>query len=771
MDIKPEPATVRMSSHDLVINIDSENETLSKDINEKGCMNLSATDKQSNVNDSKTDIKPDIVTLNPDSSKQGNANTFVTVIKPDFVSINTDSSEAAKQDNDSKQEPTTVSPASSDLVVAIDSGAGGQRPSQSSPRQHNDILENSQVKDQFKTDVKQNPVPQSPGSPSGDLFIDMDSDTELSTRATRRAKERERYSSLTSESSSEEQKVSSFDWIRNLSEKLSNCVEKNMQEEATNSTTPPENDNTPSGNNDIRPKNTKQSGRKDNLPTAAQRQTSLVTTNTFPNKDIDVKGKNVFEEKQAGRDKKDTRVSESLKRKEFDDESRNKTGKRKQNHKGIPSTNRQQSYTGRVTRSMSHSDVESGYTDENRTSLERPQGSGHNSWKRNSPGKQQGTRHRNDQRRSSRDWQEKASNTDQNRRASFPRAQETSSKNEQRPHPSSERSRRRSPPPQRQHEPRGQHASSRERQKETNNNNQRKRSPPGNRSQGRQPSYELSKGASHGNEKRRHSPRGEERSSLERQEKSVVIVKENVGAPSLLSMLSNDTFDVTVAQQELSDQRKNNKRGGKKKKKKKPSAWFLRQIQKEKEMREKGQQPRRQVPRERLLPCLYYRGGKCSKGATCQFKHEKIKELCRFYVTRVCDKHPDGMCPRMHEEFPCTFFHTRNHCSSGNTCKYSHAPLTDETREILEKYVTEMAQRRQALDHPVINTASEQISVIAPIQENNGPSTSSNLTTAMNSNPGPSHGTNPNIVGFSTASKPGVGLNPASITPPLRKYS
>jgi hypothetical protein len=231
IDIKPEPVTVRVSnSHDLV----------SKDINGKGRMNLPATYKQSNVNESKTDIKPDIITLNPESSKQGNANRFVTAIKPDFVSINTDSSKTAKQDNDSKQEPTTVSPASSDLVVAIDIDAGGQRPSQSSPRQHNDMLENSQVnsldtnnqsnKDQFKIDIKQSPVPQSPGSPSGDLFIDMDSDTEMSTRSTRRAKKRERYSSLTSESSSEEQKVSSFDWIRNLSEKLSNCVKKNMEE-------------------------------------------------------------------------------------------------------------------------------------------------------------------------------------------------------------------------------------------------------------------------------------------------------------------------------------------------------------------------------------------------------------------------------------------------------------------------------------------------------------------------------------------------------------
>ena len=31
------------------------------------------------------------------------------------------------------------------------------------------------------------------------------------------------------------------------------------------------------------------------------------------------------------------------------------------------------------------------------------------------------------------------------------------------------------------------------------------------------------------------------------------------------------------------------------------------------------------------------------------------------------------------------FFHGRNGCSSGDSCKYSHEPLTDETREILEK--------------------------------------------------------------------------------------
>ena len=32
------------------------------------------------------------------------------------------------------------------------------------------------------------------------------------------------------------------------------------------------------------------------------------------------------------------------------------------------------------------------------------------------------------------------------------------------------------------------------------------------------------------------------------------------------------------------------------------------------------------------------------------------------------------------------FYHgPHNHCSSGDSCKYSHAPITDEIREILKK--------------------------------------------------------------------------------------
>ena len=40
------------------------------------------------------------------------------------------------------------------------------------------------------------------------------------------------------------------------------------------------------------------------------------------------------------------------------------------------------------------------------------------------------------------------------------------------------------------------------------------------------------------------------------------------------------------------------------------------------------------------------------QGATCPFKHKKIKELCRYHMNRGCEKNLDGMCPKMHGK-PC----------------------------------------------------------------------------------------------------------------------
>lgn len=36
-------------------------------------------------------------------------------------------------------------------------------------------------------------------------------------------------------------------------------------------------------------------------------------------------------------------------------------------------------------------------------------------------------------------------------------------------------------------------------------------------------------------------------------------------------------------------------------------------------------------------------------------------------------------------DFPCKLFHTTGNCINGDDCMFSHEPLTDETRELLDK--------------------------------------------------------------------------------------
>ncbi|XP_036398937.1 zinc finger CCCH domain-containing protein 6-like [Megalops cyprinoides] len=84
--------------------------------------------------------------------------------------------------------------------------------------------------------------------------------------------------------------------------------------------------------------------------------------------------------------------------------------------------------------------------------------------------------------------------------------------------------------------------------------------------------------------------------------------------------------------------------------------------------------------------CKYFLRGACVKGDQCHFEHDmnvKKMELCKFYVLDFCTKGDN--CIYMHKEFPCKFFHTRTRCYSEAACKFSHEPLTDLTRDLLEK--------------------------------------------------------------------------------------
>ncbi|XP_019399636.1 PREDICTED: zinc finger CCCH domain-containing protein 6 [Crocodylus porosus] len=85
--------------------------------------------------------------------------------------------------------------------------------------------------------------------------------------------------------------------------------------------------------------------------------------------------------------------------------------------------------------------------------------------------------------------------------------------------------------------------------------------------------------------------------------------------------------------------------------------------------------------------CKYFLEGRCIKGDQCKFDHdaeiEKKKEICKFYIQGYCTKGEN--CIYMHNEFPCKFYHTGAKCYQGDKCKFSHAPLTAETKELLDK--------------------------------------------------------------------------------------
>nr|XP_012598296.1 zinc finger CCCH domain-containing protein 8 [Microcebus murinus] len=88
--------------------------------------------------------------------------------------------------------------------------------------------------------------------------------------------------------------------------------------------------------------------------------------------------------------------------------------------------------------------------------------------------------------------------------------------------------------------------------------------------------------------------------------------------------------------------------------------------------------------------CKYFLERKCIKGDQCKFDHdaelEKKKEMCKFYVQGYCTRGEN--CLYLHNEYPCKFYHTGTKCYQGDYCKFSHAPLTAETQELLAKVST-----------------------------------------------------------------------------------
>ncbi|KAF0989593.1 hypothetical protein HZS_4206 [Henneguya salminicola] len=115
--------------------------------------------------------------------------------------------------------------------------------------------------------------------------------------------------------------------------------------------------------------------------------------------------------------------------------------------------------------------------------------------------------------------------------------------------------------------------------------------------------------------------------------------------------------------------------------------------------RKKRQRQNTEPKISHIVPmCKFYLESRCHKGTECEFRHQGPlnlkKEPCKFYIR-------DGHCLKgekciyMHSEFPCKFYFW-DKCKQSNTmCRFSHDPLTEETKAALELHITKTRAENQ----------------------------------------------------------------------------
>ncbi|CAF0806548.1 unnamed protein product [Rotaria sordida] len=110
--------------------------------------------------------------------------------------------------------------------------------------------------------------------------------------------------------------------------------------------------------------------------------------------------------------------------------------------------------------------------------------------------------------------------------------------------------------------------------------------------------------------------------------------------------------------------------------------------------------------------CKFFVENRCMKGIDCLFSHDfkpqKKMEVCKYYVQNkgYCQK--NDLCPYLHGDFPCKFFHTgTKDCMQGDRCKFSHDSITnEEIRFAFERYLNdsdEMNRQNRVNPNPNIH--------------------------------------------------------------------
>ncbi|CAM9783410.1 unnamed protein product [Lampetra planeri] len=189
--------------------------------------------------------------------------------------------------------------------------------------------------------------------------------------------------------------------------------------------------------------------------------------------------------------------------------------------------------------------------------------------------------------------------------------------------------------------------------------------------------------------------------------------------------------------------------------------------------------------------CKFYLEGRCTKGDECTFSHEGIpankREICKFYLNSFCSK--GSSCLYMHNiliaqwrsqwrsqwlkrrsrwhsskrqeivplamlrcgvtrlsnseaqrDFPCKFYHTGTTCYAGDRCRFSHAALTDETKELLLKCLngpkeTKEKEKEEKEEAPDSLAASKATGGDGAIPGATGPQASSGFTALQQQQP------------------------------------